>query len=186
MKLYTVYKIHNIETNMDYIGWSGDPINRIFNQHERTDSYIGNALRVYGWDTFDVSILHLVKTKKEACKLEIKEIAKYNSVAPNGYNLTPGGDNPPNQTGHYHTEKQKAKWRSGERKGDKNNSRLPGVGVKISKTKQGKKRPDIAEKNKGNKYGQGRIYKPSKKSGIKRSITCLKKAIIKLEQELDK
>lgn len=179
MKFY-IYQIYFPISKKSYIGQTFNLKGRL-EEHLRSGRLVCKALWKY--DNWQISVLHTCKTRNEANKIEIEEIRNFNSVAPNGYNLTHGGDDPPSQKGKHWklTEEQKNK-----RKGDKNNSKLPGVGAKISAVKKDCKRPDVAKRNKGNKYGQGRIYKPFKESGTKRSITCLKKAIKKLEQELGK
>lgn len=158
MDLFAVYKIHNIETDMDYIGWSVNPISRVFEQHEKTDSYIGNAIRLYGWDAFEIDILHLVKTKKEVCRLEIEEITKYNSMVPNGYNLTRGGEG-----------NSGLKWTEESRE-------------KQSKAMRGIKKPGTKKAMMGNKRNTGKNH--SKKAKIKMSIARTKYWLTKLEEEL--
>ena len=56
---------------------------------------------LYKYDDWKVSILHTCKSRDVANTLEIEEIRNFNSVAPNGYNLTHGGkafSNPSNET----------------------------------------------------------------------------------------
>jgi len=50
------------------------------------------ALRKYGVDNFLCEELFTCDTKDEACQLEIDMIKKYNSITPNGYNMTLGGE----------------------------------------------------------------------------------------------
>lgn len=50
------------------------------------------ALRAYGADNFELSFLATNMREKLAFQVEIQVIAALNSIAPNGYNLTPGGD----------------------------------------------------------------------------------------------
>lgn len=210
MKLYALYRIHCIKTNMDYIGWSINPINRVFKQHEKNDSYIGNAIRLYGWDIFDVDVLYLVKTKGEVLKLEIEEITKHNCQAPNGYNLTAGGEGGATFSGRHHTEKWKQnkseemqgkKYAQGRHhtkeaiekmKGNKNAQGYKHTKKELEKMKlngKGKKKPGTSAAMKGKKYAQG--YKHTKeelkkmKKFHKHSIAYLKKVIKKLEQELE-
>lgn len=52
--------------------------------------YLNCAIRKYGQDTFTVKLLEKCHMDK-IDELEIKYIDKYNTLAPNGYNLTPGG-----------------------------------------------------------------------------------------------
>ena len=174
MKLYAIYRIHNIKTNMDYIGWSTNPINRVFAGHDKANSYIGNAICLYGWDAFNVDILHLVKTKEEACRLEIEEIVKHNCYAPNGYNLTFGGEGGYTHNvsgknngifGKHHTEKTKKKLRKSH----------------LGKNK-GIERSDLVERNKKNKGKKKKSF--SKIHKINMRISRIKYELIKLEKEL--
>lgn len=50
------------------------------------------ALRKYGEDNFKWEVLEQCSTKEECCKKEIIYISKYNTISPNGYNLTTGGN----------------------------------------------------------------------------------------------
>lgn len=50
------------------------------------------AIQKYGWDNFDHIILEQNLTAEEAIELERKYIKLYNTMAPNGYNLTGGGE----------------------------------------------------------------------------------------------
>ena len=59
-------------------------------KHLDSPYLVGKALQKY--EDWKVSILHTCKTRKEANRIEIEEIRNFNSVAPNGYNLTRGGE----------------------------------------------------------------------------------------------
>ena len=74
--------------------------------HLENKSFVGNALRKY--DDWQISILHACKTRDVAKTVEIEEIRNHNSVAPNGYNLTRGGEG---SEGYHHTEESKEKNR---------------------------------------------------------------------------
>lgn len=52
-------------------------------------SLVHNALIKY--DGWKVSVLHTCKSRDEANRVEIEEIRNFDSVEPNGYNLTHGG-----------------------------------------------------------------------------------------------
>lgn len=86
-----IYKITNKVNGKSYIGQSID-INRRWNEH-KTGSYtsaIHLAIIKYGIENFIWEILEECSIKE----LDIKEkyyIQQYNTLAPNGYNLTDGG-----------------------------------------------------------------------------------------------
>ena len=53
---------------------------------------IARAVKKYGWENMTVRKLADGIPKEELNDLEVKFIAKYNTMQPAGYNLTPGGD----------------------------------------------------------------------------------------------
>ncbi len=109
-----IYLITNIQDNKYYVGQTRShhknkgkyrPFGSIgrFNDHiseavnntkKKQCVYLNNAIRKYGKDKFKVDLL-------ETCSLhdlndrEIHYISQYNSLYPNGYNLTKGGKNLP-------------------------------------------------------------------------------------------
>lgn len=50
------------------------------------------AINKYGWNNFEHEILETGLSKEEACLREQYYIQKFNSLSPNGYNLTSGGE----------------------------------------------------------------------------------------------
>ena len=50
------------------------------------------AIRKYGFDAFKLEVLSESKDRDELHRLEVEAIARDNTLAPNGYNLTSGGD----------------------------------------------------------------------------------------------
>ena len=88
-KIY-IYRIYFPTSGKSYIGQTID-LQRRLEEHLGGKYLIGNALRKYD-DWYEcISVLHTCKSRDEANKVEIEEIRNYNSVAPNGYNLTHGG-----------------------------------------------------------------------------------------------
>lgn len=96
-----IYKWTNKINNKNYIGQS-------INIEQRKRSHIASsyypksntyntvfhqAIRKYGVDNFTFEILCICQ-KEELNDLEKFYIEKYNSVVPNGYNMTSGGENP--------------------------------------------------------------------------------------------
>lgn len=109
-----IYKITNTKTNKCYIGetkmanvedrWKG---------HRYTISKgvgcpaLQNAVNKYGWDSFKFEVL-IICFDEDRLIYEKEYIKKYNSMVPNGYNLTEGGQTSGN-LGQKHTEETKRK-----------------------------------------------------------------------------
>ena len=93
-----IYKITNKINNKIYVGQSIDIIERwkqhgykAFNSNERAyNSAIHLAFRKYGIENFSLEVLEECKID-ELDKKEREWIEKLNSLAPNGYNMLPGG-----------------------------------------------------------------------------------------------
>ena len=90
--IISVYRITNKLNNVCYIGVSKDPSKR-FKQHCKWTgkSLISKAIRKYGKFNFELDILCRLETYKLAYAMEYYCIQRYNSLVPNGYNLTGGG-----------------------------------------------------------------------------------------------
>ena len=91
-----IYKITNLQNSHSYIGQSINIENRIKAHYRTKDSaYIHRAIQKYGKNNFKYSILEIcAPNKQELNEREQYYIKKYNTLSPNGYNLTKGGDNP--------------------------------------------------------------------------------------------
>jgi group I intron endonuclease len=106
MEIYFVYLTTNTITGKQYVG-----------SHVTTkidDGYLGsgrpylsNAIKKYGRENFERIILKKCDTLIEARLLEEPFISKYNTLAPNGYNLSPTGGTGP--FGGRHSEESKKK-----------------------------------------------------------------------------
>lgn len=100
-----VYRIHCLMNSKDYIGITTQSIDRRWNQHKNESegdiglslNHFHLAIRKYGWDQFEKSILLKIESDTEELlieslrTLEIFYIEKYNSYK-NGYNSTVGGE----------------------------------------------------------------------------------------------
>jgi group I intron endonuclease len=91
-----VYLVKNKINGKMYVGQSKcDDINKRWKQHKLCSKrYIGtyllNAYKKHGIENFIFKIICICFD--EDCDIYEKEyIKKYNTIAPNGYNLTPGG-----------------------------------------------------------------------------------------------
>jgi group I intron endonuclease len=91
-----IYEIRNKHNNKVYIGLTTqlDPLERwkeyIRTVDRRTDLPLYGAMKKYGIDSFTFRILFFC-FDEDVEAYEIRTIEKYNSVAPNGYNITKGG-----------------------------------------------------------------------------------------------
>lgn len=89
-----IYKITNSLNHKIYIGQTVVPINRRWSQHKTStkNTPLYAAIRKYGADNFKIEIIHRVEDPNDLNTLEQKYIKEFNCLAPNGYNLTTGGD----------------------------------------------------------------------------------------------
>lgn len=88
--IYAIYFPTSERKSPYYIGYSYRLHYRMIQGHLRNDvnSLVGNALQKY--DDWQILIIRMVNNYKEAKRLEIKEIKRYNCITPYGYNLTAG------------------------------------------------------------------------------------------------
>lgn len=98
-----VYKITCLITGKPYVGQTRQKLNRRIAGHKssrRGRPGIDVAIRKYGWENFTVEVIETCPVEK-LNEREIFWIRELNSKAPNGYNLTDGGDgglNPSEET----------------------------------------------------------------------------------------
>ena len=94
-----IYKIYNTVNDKVYIGQTVNEAKRRFAahvsnvKHNRYKTVLYNAMKKYGIDCFQYEVINKAENIKQLNELEVKYIAEYNSIYPNGYNLKIGGDN---------------------------------------------------------------------------------------------
>lgn len=117
---YTVYLRTNKINGKQYVGQTENFKNREKDWKclkARYGSYYFTKDRnKYGIENFDVKILAEVDSREEAWGLEQKFIKELNTMFPNGYNMSYGGEK---SSGYKHSEEQKKIW-SIKRKGKHN------------------------------------------------------------------
>jgi len=106
-----IYQIRNIESGKCYIGqtrqkreqdrWCQHKHNAFARKSTRIAIY--DAMRSYGVEKFEYTIIHRTEDDTELNELERKYIKEKNTQVPNGYNITSGGDHNP------HSEETKRK-----------------------------------------------------------------------------
>lgn len=101
-----IYKITNKLNNKCYIGQSNDPMRRWKDhkcQSNKGDdigkSAIHDAIRKEGVENF---LFEIIGWFEDYNNKEKEYIQLYNSLVPNGYNITPGGEEPPHKYGEEH------------------------------------------------------------------------------------
>ena len=112
-----VYRILNKITKKCYIGESkSKDVNWRWREHKRKIEInkgcpaLRDAVKKYGIEIFEFSVI-IICFDDERFKYEKEYIKKYNSVVPNGYNITGGGEGGGFQ-GKKHTEQVKADIRN--------------------------------------------------------------------------
>ena len=98
----SIYIIRNVINNKVYVGQSSDPKKR-FMQHiqearcRKDNSALHSAIRKYGAENFFCMILE--SNIENYNERERFWISFYDSISPNGYNIAPGGEDPPIRRG---------------------------------------------------------------------------------------
>lgn len=89
-----IYYIYHIESGKGYIGKHNKPnLYSRFKSHSKKNIYsLGKDIRKYGQETFKVILLDVGNSHSELWKKEIYWIDRLETLAPNGYNLTTGGE----------------------------------------------------------------------------------------------
>lgn len=110
----SIYKITNIITNKEYIGYTSRNISRRFYEHKwealnreenNNSSYLYESMRKYGTDCFVIEEIFAFDEKDyDWEELEKYYISEYNTLAPNGYNLLKGGNKPPLHYGDFNNK----------------------------------------------------------------------------------
>lgn len=90
-----IYKISNRVTGKSYIGYTEDPVQRWeAHRHNQGSTLVFNAIKKYGLENISFDVI-----AEDSIDNEDRYIQEHNTMAPNGYNLTPGGSLPPNHKG---------------------------------------------------------------------------------------
>lgn len=91
---FIVYCHINELNNKKYIGITSQKVNKRWQNGfgYKSNKYLTNSIEKYGWSNFKHIILFENLEEKIAKEVEIELIKKYNTIIPNGYNITKGGD----------------------------------------------------------------------------------------------
>ncbi len=146
-----IYKITCLVNGKGYVGKTRQKLNDRIRQHKNDGKHgrpgIDAAIEKYKWENFTVEIL-------EECPVELLSdreiffIATLKTKAPNGYNLTDGGES---CLGFKHTDESRAKM-SAAKKGKSHKPHSPETKAKIAAKLKG--RPSPAKGKPSPKKGQ--------------------------------
>lgn len=140
-KMGVIYRIYHKKSMRSYVGKTvrfDTRIRQHFNGHS-TCTAIARSINKYGKDAFVIEVLESDVHEELLSKMEILNIRFWNSKAPNGYNLTDGGEGASNPS-------EEARRKMGNK--GKNN---PFYGKTLSDEHKRK----IAKANMGHKYNLG-------------------------------
>lgn len=93
MEVYgIIYLLIDGTNDMEYVGQTIRSVKARFKQHTKDDTYVGRVIRAHGEDMFLIAILKECANKEELDRWEKHFIKSRDTMAPNGYNLTEGGE----------------------------------------------------------------------------------------------
>ena len=87
-----VYLLIDGINDREYVGQTTRTLKKRFKEHTYEKKYIGHAIRSHGKDLFALAVLKVCYSKAELDFWEKYFIKARNTKAPNGYNLTDGGE----------------------------------------------------------------------------------------------
>ena len=146
MKQAIIYILTNKTNGKKYVGKTTGLFQNRLKDHFRNDSYIGNSLRKHGLDGFETQ--QVIYHKDDLDYWEQYFIAKLNTIYPNGYNLTAGGDGGErSEEAKKHMRKPKSpEGRAAIALSNNDPDRLKSMSEKLSGDNNPAKRPEVREK----------------------------------------
>lgn len=112
-----VYLLTNKINGKQYVGQTSQTFKKRWGSHgsdakrNRGPHALIHAFNKYGKDNFEKEILHTCETKDEMDFVETFYIFFFGTKAPNGYNITDGGDGTSGRIGHKASEETRDKLR---------------------------------------------------------------------------
>jgi len=165
---YTLYLVTNTVNGKQYVGLSKEFHKRVVHHKcAKSNSAFHQAIRQYGFNAFVFSCIAEATDLQAACDLERMLIQQHNTLFPNGYNLTIGGQVGP--AGYEHTAETKEKISKA------NKNRSPEMRATFASAQKGKIRsPEF--KARVSATSTGRKHSPEAIAKIKASWVKRKQA----------
>lgn len=101
-----IYLYTNKKNGKKYVGQTNEEKRRLQEHVRKNVTVFDRAVTKYGIESFDYKVIDSAKTQEEANEKEMFWIKKLNSKAPNGYNMTDGGET---SSGYHHTYEARKK-----------------------------------------------------------------------------
>jgi len=164
------YLITNTENGKKYIGITKGTLKRRYKTHlnlakkAKDNIALYHAIRKYGSNAFTIEQIASSFSRKDLCALEIMLIAQHQTKAPNGYNMTDGGDG---LKGYVQTPEQRAAH-SAKMKlyhANKTADQRAAIGSAISKAKRGV--PNLKARGNTNAVGSVRTKEFKENAALK-------------------
>ena len=94
-KSCVIYYILDRTNGEGYVGQTKNKLKTRISHHIKyNNSYLGNAIKLHGWENFSVFVLEECESPDELNEREMYWIKTLHTKSPNGYNMTDGGDTP--------------------------------------------------------------------------------------------
>jgi group I intron endonuclease len=181
-----IYLLRNTINGKAYVGqtilsleerWRG----HLKSLNQGSTFYIHRAIRKYGVDAFEKGVIATAHTLEELDQLEVFHIKAQKTLAPNGYNLRPGGLRSPHSEASRKKMSETAKGRKMSQEtrtkislAQKGKIISEQACINISKALKGRTiteswRKKISESKKGQGLGRKRFFSPEHKLNLTRS-----------------
>jgi group I intron endonuclease len=116
MIIYTIYKATNKVNGKSYIGFDSKWPKRKYHHkfsYKNTKTKFYNAIKKYGWDNFEWSLMYQSKDGKYTLNVMENHFITQHDSFNNGYNMTLGGDGVLGRKPSDETKKKQSKIRIG-------------------------------------------------------------------------
>lgn len=87
-----IYLLIDGTNDCEYVGKTKRTVEERFKEHMKSPFLIGKAIRAHGADMFATAILQVCYSEEELDRCEKHMIKSRDTMVPNGYNLTEGGE----------------------------------------------------------------------------------------------
>ena len=159
-----IYLITNKVTGKQYVGQTTRSVKNRWKEHCESKTCIGNAIKKYGKKSFSKKVIEQCKSLNKLDKKEVHWIKELNTIAPNGYNLTEGGNGNLGYVASKETRKKMSESRMGIKMSKETCKRMSESHKGIALSKDHRKR-----------IGLSQIGRIGWNKGVPRSETTKKK-----------